>query len=216
MAKATKMATKKPTKVASTHITVVLDRSGSMASIAKDMQGGFDQFIADQKALPGKCAVTLLQFDSKHETVYENLPIAKVPPLSLIPRGGTALLDAIGRGIALTKAAKADKTIMVIITDGNENQSHECTRELIVKQIAELGVGKDAWAFVFLGANQDSIATARGLGIHASNALNYTASPAGIKGMSSRLHASTMAYRGGAVAADAMFAPAAPSKRARP
>jgi len=82
-------------------IVVILDRSGSMASVREAMQEGFNGFIAAQQRVPGRCAVTLVQFDSQAtETIYEARPIHLVPALHLEPRGGTPLLDAIGSTIA--------------------------------------------------------------------------------------------------------------------
>ena len=80
-----------------THIYFLLDRSGSMQSIRDDTEGGFDAFIAEQRSQPGDCRVTLAQFDDQYEEVYQDVPVADVPPLSLSPRGSTALLDSIGR-----------------------------------------------------------------------------------------------------------------------
>lgn len=80
-------------------IAAVLDRSGSMQSIADDTRGGFDAFIAKEREQPGTTLVTLAQFDDEYESVYQNMPIDRVPSLTLQPRGMTALLDAIGRFI---------------------------------------------------------------------------------------------------------------------
>ena len=80
-------------------ITVVLDRSGSMVGIADDVRGGFDQFVADQRKAPGSAKLTLVQFDTTYEFVHRGIPLDEVPPLELVPRGMTALLDAIGRAI---------------------------------------------------------------------------------------------------------------------
>jgi hypothetical protein len=44
-----------------THIAIVLDRSGSMASCADDTVGGFNKFIEDQKRVPGEATLTLTQ-----------------------------------------------------------------------------------------------------------------------------------------------------------
>ena len=53
-------------------IVVILDRSGSMASVREAMQEGFNGFIAAQQRVPGRCAVTLVQFDSQAtETIYQ-------------------------------------------------------------------------------------------------------------------------------------------------
>ena len=82
-----------------TDITVILDRSGSMASIAQQMTDGFEAFVAKQKEVPGDCRISLVQFDTRYEVVYQNKRIHKTPPFRLQPRGGTALLDAVGRTI---------------------------------------------------------------------------------------------------------------------
>ena len=39
---------------------------------------------------PGRCTVSLVQFDNEYEEVYTGRPIAEVPSLTLVPRGSTA------------------------------------------------------------------------------------------------------------------------------
>ena len=57
------------TKPTLCEIVVVMDRSGSMEQIKNDMMGGFDNFMREQKAVPGECRVSLYQFDDKYLTV---------------------------------------------------------------------------------------------------------------------------------------------------
>lgn len=78
-------------------VAALLDRSGSMHSIADDIRGGFDSFITKEREADGRTVVTLAQFDDRYELVYDSVPIEDVPPLVLQPRGSTALYDAIGR-----------------------------------------------------------------------------------------------------------------------
>lgn len=87
------------TDTAYTHLEFVLDRSGSMSSIRTATQDGFNAFIADQRGRAGRATVSLQQFDDTFDTVYTMVPIDQVPPLTLEPRGSTALLDAVGRTI---------------------------------------------------------------------------------------------------------------------
>ena len=47
------------------HFSVVLDRSGSMASIADDIVGGFNEYLSRQQKEPGEARVTLIQFDGQ-------------------------------------------------------------------------------------------------------------------------------------------------------
>ena len=56
------------------HIYFVLDRSGSMSSIQADVIGGFNHFVAEQKAQPGKCRLTLVQFDTQEPHRVVHLP----------------------------------------------------------------------------------------------------------------------------------------------
>src|SRR5688572_21912856 len=112
-----------------TDITIVLDRSGSMHSVASDTIGGFNRFLADQQKAPGQATLTLNQFDDVFERVIDARDIQQAPPLtneSFQPRNSTALLDAIGRSIrdtgqrlaAMPEPERPGKVVMVIITDG--------------------------------------------------------------------------------------------------
>jgi len=162
-------------------ITVVLDRSGSMQAIRDDAIGSFNAFVAAQRAVPGEARLTLVQFDDQYERVYEGRTLVEVADLTeqtFVPRGMTALLDAIGRTIARTDErlaaapAQPDGVIFVILTDGQENASREFQRSQVMSMIGERE--RDAgWQFIFLGANQDAIAEAGGLGIDAAHAMSY-------------------------------------------
>jgi uncharacterized protein YegL len=170
-------------------IIVVLDRSGSMSNIKKDMEGGFDSFIAKQKEVPKDCRVTLVQFDDYIETVYTALPVANVPKLRLEPRGSTALFDALGKTMldigsrlrALPEAERPHQVVFLIITDGQENASREFAGHTI-QSMTKTQRETFSWEFIYLGANQDAMATAGAMGIH-HNAVRYAASSRGAKGL---------------------------------
>lgn len=185
-----------------THIAIVLDRSGSMEDCAADTRGGFDTFIAEQKKAPGTASLTLAQFDSLYEVVHDFADIQSIPPLVFVPRGSTALLDAIGRTITATGArlaelpedARPEHVIFVIITDGEENASREFNRDQILKMIAHQ---RDAykWEFVFLGANQDVIQAGSAIGIHQQNSMTYD--PQNVKAMYRSVAVNTASVRSG-------------------
>lgn len=151
-----------------TEIICITDRSGSMSSIRSDAEGGFNQFIEDQKKVAGEARVTSVVFDNVVETQYEARPLQNVGKFTLEPRGTTALLDAIGMTLN-TQAARikaegwADKVIVIIVTDGHENASREYTRERIKEMIEH--AEKNGWVFVFLAANQDGFSTGNTLGV---------------------------------------------------
>lgn len=172
-----------------TDITIVLDRSGSMASVADDTIGGFNRFLADQKAAPGTATITLHRFDHEFETPIKARDIQKAPDLngqSFVPRGQTALMDAIGRAIGATgerlqKLAendRAENVVFVIITDGHENASHEYDQQKVFEMITHQQQ-KYKWEFVFLGANQDAIKAAVMLGMNANAAMTYASNSIG-------------------------------------
>ena len=165
-----------------TDITMVVDRSGSMASISTDAEGGINTFVEQQKKEPGEALLTLVQFDTDYEFVHSGMPIKQVPAFALVPRGSTALLDAIGRAINETGArlAKMEESqrpglvVFVIVTDGQENSSREFKREQIRKMI-EHQQSDYKWQFTFLAANQDAFAEGAALGIAAAGIANWTA-----------------------------------------
>jgi len=185
-----------------TDMTVVLDRSGSMSSIKDDMEGGFNRFIEEQKKVPGELRVTLFQFDTEYECVYENKPVSDVPSLSLVPRGSTALLDAVGKAIAKTgerlkamsEASRPGKVLFVVITDGQENSSREFKKEAVRRSIDEQ-TNNYKWSFTYLGANVDAFAEAGSMAIPTGGALNYSATPVGVRAAYNALSQGVASYR---------------------
>lgn len=163
-----------------TVIQAIIDRSGSMESIRSDAEGGFNAFIADQRAQSGECRVSLVQFDHEYEVVYEDKPIAKVPRLRITPRGSTAMLDAIGHTITslgvrlanLPEDQRPGTVLVCIVTDGLENASREFNYDVIKTMITHQEQVY-SWTFLYLGADQDAIAQGSRMGIDASRALSY-------------------------------------------
>ena len=185
-----------------TEVIIVLDRSGSMSIIKKDMEGGLDQFFEDQKKEPGRCSVTLTQFDTEYEIVYSGKDLKDVPKAELTPRGGTALLDAVGRTIHevgkrlkdIDEKDRPGRIIFLIITDGQENSSKEFGKAQIKELITEQ-TEKYSWCFVYIGANQDSFAEAGRLGI--AIAVNFKADAQGTEHATSDMSRGVANYRGG-------------------
>lgn len=161
-------------KVKDAELIIILDRSGSMENMKKDMQKAVNKFIKDQKSEVPHLNVTLAQFDEEYELLFNSKPISDVPKIKIKPRGRTALLDAIGRTLnSTTKTVKPDtRVIVVIITDGLENASIKFTREKVFDKVKHLRKTHN-WKFVFLGANQDAIATAQSYSI--DYGFNYNA-----------------------------------------
>ena len=173
-------------------IVIVLDRSGSMSSIRDDTIGGINTFLADQQKLPSECNLTFTQFDDVYEIVHHNVPLNRIKPLdqtTFVPRGSTALLDAIGRTIntvgvelaTLPEEQRPGKVFFTIFTDGEENASKEFSREQVFEMIKKQRE-EFKWEFIFLAANQDAIQTSQTMGMGASSSMTCNSTSAGIKG----------------------------------
>lgn len=175
-----------------TDITLVLDRSGSMQSIKQATIEAFNGFLSSQKSGAGIAQMTLVQFDDQYEIVYQTMPIHQARELteqSYQPRASTALLDAMGRTIVATgerlrklpEDQRPGMVIFVTLTDGYENASQEYTLQRVNELIREQR-DKYSWQFIFLGANQDAIATAAQMGVDAAQAMTFSASESGTRG----------------------------------
>ena len=142
-----------------THLALVVDRSGSMADIKDDAQGGINTLIAEQFAEEGQLTVTLSEFDDHFDDVVRmsGKPFA----YKLSPRGSTALLDAVGKEItrtaqeldALPKALRPSKVLFVVVTDGQENASSEFNLKSVREAIEAKRKDYD-WTFQFIGAEE--------------------------------------------------------------
>ncbi len=180
-------------------VAALLDRSGSMQSIADDTRGGFDAYIAKERENDGRIVVTLAQFDDQYDLVYSAMPIDSVPPLVLEPRSMTALYDAIGKlitDVGSDLAAKPEherphSVTVLVMTDGHENASREWTHEAVRALITQQETQYD-WDFVFLGSNIDAVAVGTGLGFARDKSLTYAPTSDGV----SAAFGSVAGYRG--------------------
>lgn len=169
-----------------TEIVLVVDRSGSMATVCIDAENGINHFIEEQKKAPGEANFTLVQFDTHYDFVAKGVPIEDAPEYVLVPRGWTALLDAVGRAISETGERLASLpedqrpgiVIVMIVTDGHENSSTEYTFSQIKEMISHQRE-KYNWHFNFLGADESAFDVADSIGIPAVNTSEYLTSNIG-------------------------------------
>ena len=194
-------------EAAPVHISVVLDRAGSMDAIADHVVGGFNEYLNGQRQRAGTARVSLVQFDSDDpfEILIDGIDLAEVPDLDRAayqPRGMTPLFDAVGRMIGRIDnqiAARiktddaAEDQIVVVVTDGLENASIEHTRSSVFKMVEHRR--EQGWVFVFLGADQDAYAEGTAMGVSGSNAVAWEKSGAGVKKMWLDLEHSTTMHR---------------------
>lgn len=187
-----------------TDIRFIVDRSGSMSTIASAMKDGFSEFINKEvvrlkeieaknrknkkKIVSEETKVSVYLFDDKFDTLFENKNVKEVGSLELIPRGMTALYDGIGKTMnsvgeqlaALPESERPNKVMIVIITDGHENASREFNFRKIQDMIKHQRETY-SWEFVFLGANIDSFAVGGSLGIAQGSTRNYEANAKSVK-----------------------------------
>lgn len=169
-----------------THLTIILDRSGSMESIRDDVIGGFNAFVREQQATQGLATLSLIQFDSQepYEVIHSFKLVQAVPALTretFAPRSSTPLLDAMGRGIKDLEAQlvsmqaqnRPEHVVMVFITDGMENCSRQFTAERVRAMIAEKQE-LAGWKFVYLSADIDAVDQAvRDYGVAGGHAMAF-------------------------------------------
>lgn len=167
-----------------THIVLIIDRSGSMDSIKEDAQGGINSFIKEQKALPGRATLTLVQFDGldAYEVIHLRKDLREVEPNYVLkPRDMTPLFDAVGRGInsegewlaGLAEEKRPGLVSFTIATDSGNNSSTEFTQERIAEMVKHQE-SKYGWSFNYIGANQDAVLVAQQMGMQAGKAATYS------------------------------------------
>lgn len=176
-------------------ILVIMDRSGSMSGRRADHEGGLQSFVNDQRDREGEIRFTLVQFDDVNpcEIVYDRARLEDVTSIQLIPRGGTPLLDAMGKAIAHLMKYQPTEVICMVVTDGQENASTEWKRDDIKKRVTELeALG---WTFLFLGANIDAFDEARQVGIAGAFAANVANNQGGTQAAYASVASNLRGYR---------------------
>ncbi len=156
-------------------IALLLDRSGSMQSCRAEAAAAVNAYLvkaADDPALH-RARLSLITFDSASiDVVRDGVAVNTAKPLDdgeFVPRGATPLLDAVAFAVTHLdrQPGRPDEPrILAIVTDGAESASVEHTRQsvralLVARQ-------KAGWLVIYLGANQDSWAEARSIGIEAA------------------------------------------------
>jgi hypothetical protein len=159
------------------HAYVLIDMSGSMESIRREVIAGFNGLLAEQRAIADDASrATVVFFDSEepNRIVCSGVPLREVLELderSYEPRGGTPLLDA--TGVLIQRADReateradaglpAEDILFVTITDGQENQSQEFRRDDILRMVEERRTR--GWDFAFLSADLAAFDDARRMG----------------------------------------------------
>jgi len=164
-----------------THITMLVDRSGSMGTIREEAQSGINVFIEEQKALDGDCTFSLYDFDATVQKVYHG-DISDAPVYVLKPRGMTDLYGAICRSVDetgeylrnLSEEDRPEKVVFIVMTDGDQTINGPFTLADAQRRI-EHQQGKYSWEISFMGSGLKVSRQALDLGIAASHTHNFAA-----------------------------------------
>lgn len=173
---------------------VLLDRSGSMNSQWIEALGAVNGYVEDLVKEKAKGDISVAVFDSNgYDVVRERIAFDDFSPLTTAdahPRGSTPLLDSTARILNEAFAANAERTVVIIVTDGEENTSHKFNKAQVQSLI------KDAenrhWQVVYLGANFNKFSEASNLGLGENKFM--TSSTSNMRSTISRMSADTVAY----------------------
>lgn len=169
---------------------IILDASGSMYSIRNEAIAGVVETIqtirtAQEENADQEQMLSLVVFNGKHiSTVYDRMPIAKVSDFNekdYQPTDNTPLYDAMGDSITNLQRYidEEENALVTIITDGYENASREWNHQRVFQLVEDLK--KKNWLFTYIGANQDALAVAKGMGI--DHSMNFNSNVEGTKAM---------------------------------
>ena len=147
-------------------VFVALDRSGSMQGERWSTAiTSLNEYISNLKKEKIEGDVSITAFDTYNgqlgqtvrlENIVDKQSIAYFEPLDvnvLHPGGGTPLYDAAATVMDRALERNSERTIVVILTDGEENASKEYTQVKIKDKVKLLQDKK--WEVIFLGANFD-------------------------------------------------------------
>lgn len=172
-----------------TYYLLIVDSSASMSSLTKSTISGINEQIDTIKQLekdyPNQVyKMSFIHFNNKITIEYTERSASELQHITennYLCNGMTALLDAIGVGVNALNDSISDKivsgeasAVVVIITDGEENSSREYDIERVKSIISELQ-NTNSWTFTFVGANIDSISTAKSFGINTNNVMQFSA-----------------------------------------
>lgn len=187
-------------------MAIILDRSGSMGVCREETITGFNEQVQKIKGKAKKDGtgantfVTLTVFNHEVNFVhFADSPgaLRKLTHRRYDPDGTTAMLDAIGTTLSRIDLEIKDNAdvgyLVIIITDGEENDSHEYSYKRVSEMIQKRQKS-GRWTFSYMGANQDLSAVSKQLKIPKSNMAVYTSDGHGTQVSFDRLGESMVGF----------------------
>lgn len=174
------------------HNLIILDESGSMDSIKSFIISGFNELVQTIQGIERQYPeqehfISFVSFNGLGTKLLHFVdPASKLKQIddsTYMPEASTPLFDAMGFSINKLKQylhGKTDYNVLVtIMTDGEENDSHEFSGNDIKKLVEELKLNR--WTFTYIGTGHDVEKIAMSISI--TNTMLFSKSEAGIKEM---------------------------------
>lgn len=172
------------------HRILVIDRSWSIHDILAGQQSGLEEFFHSEERVQaevgGRATYSVWEFDDEIRRVLPFAELGAVRGYQIVPRGNTAMYDAVGDAAeaegrdlaALPEGERPEDVVMVVSSDGQENCSNRRTGPE-VKALLDRQQGTYSWRVIFMGCNQDALKEGAKIGTTRGLTVNTVASNAG-------------------------------------
>ena len=174
---------------------ILYDRSGSMESREVEAVNSTNSYVKD-KELDPETIVTVVAFDDvdPNQIVRDHIKAKEFFPIAVTEvkaRGMTPLYDAVGWMIDKIISDNPEKAILVIQTDGYENNSRKYTNSSIKEKVNTLK--SKGYQIVFLGSEFKEVGSTAGqTGVDWGSTINRSKGNYG--SVSSSLASKSMSY----------------------
>jgi hypothetical protein len=196
-----------------THVTVVLDRSGSMLKVKDQVIAGFNVWLSrlaeSSLGAGGDFPVTIVLFNDTVEVPVANTPVLEVNPLDdtrYVCRGNTALNDALIESVFSTgdRVKTGDRALVCVVTDGRENASKEYSTDQ-ARSVIQEKEGEGNWTFTYLSASPSAFKDAASYGVRTGNTMSFVGNQQGTQSAFAAMAGSTQRYASATAAAEEGF-----------
>lgn len=166
-----------------TSVIFILDQSGSMDTVKGATIEGVNTYFSKLREDKNvNYRVTFTTFNTEMTRWCTDATLGEVKKLhseNYKPDGSTALYDA-ACDTLLDHKNESAKTLVVIMTDGEENASRRYDEQKF-RDFVTLLKHTGVYSFVFLGANQDAWKNAAKWGFEKQNVATYNSTDVGVK-----------------------------------
>lgn len=136
------------TIVKTADLVIVADASGSMDGCEVSMRRELKKLVQDFAKAEAECWVTFYTFDTSYKRKFFRKKAEDVKRIEYVTDGYTAMYDCMGNAVVEVERAMrgnpSDRTVVVLITDGDDNRSNEWT----TASIQELIRMRPNWDFI--------------------------------------------------------------------